>query len=519
MNGDLDSAAPRRRRLRADLLGLLVAAASAAVFLSHGLLGRLDRDLAIYTYAGQRVADGVPPYVGIVNRSGPLSHLAPGLGIWIGRRFDAADVTSARVLFLVLSVAAVYAAYRLGRTLLGSAWLGAAVGLTLVSVHGFVDYASRGPREKTLMVLLVLVALNEVVRRRWLSAGLAVSLATLTWQPAFFAAAATALVGLALERRGHRRRGLLWFTVGGVVPLAVFVGWYAVIGHLQDFLDCFVLIHVRYTTQPSALQHLSHYVDDLTNAYGFSVWVLAAGVVVPVVGAVVAAVRLALRRHDESRTEEQRAVDAGVVAIGVGTAVALAWTLQAYNGWPDAFLMFPFAVAGVALVLAAIRAVAGSRVAVAVAVAWSVTAVATGAVFAVDSREDGLETQRDHATGIMEVLGPDATMLSLQAPAPLVVTGRVNPIRHQMFTLGLQNYVSHVWPGGLEGLGEWILQERPTVLVVGAGFRPPWVQDVLDEGYVRLGYDSTGAYAWYVSAEVPRETRVAAREVIYGPSG
>ncbi|MDR7361646.1 hypothetical protein [Nocardioides marmoribigeumensis] len=520
MTGDLDSTAPRRRVPRPDLLGLLVAAASAAVFVSHGFLGRLDRDLAIYTYAGQRVADGLPPYVGIVNRSGPLSHLAPGLGIWVGRWFDAPDVTSARVLFLVLSVAAVYAAHRLGRALLGSPWLGAGVGLTLVAVHGFVDYASRGPREKTLMVLLLLLALEAVVRRRWATTGVLVSLATLTWQPVFFAAIATALVGLALERRGHRWRALLRLGIGGVVPLGAFMAWYAAIGHLQDFLDCFVLIHVRYTRQQSALHDLPRWGQDLVDHYGFSLWVMVLGLVASMVAAVVAAVRLVrVARRRTERTEEQRALDAALLAIGVGTVASLAWTVRAYNGWPDAFLVFPFAVAGIAVVLGAVRGLAGSRAAVAVALAWSVAAVALGAVYAVDSRSDGLELQRAHATAIMAAVGPDATMLSIQAPAPLVVTGHVDPIRHQMFSLGLQNYVAEIWPGGLAGLRDYLLRTRPTVVVVAAGFRPPWVEQLLEEGYARVGFDRSGGYSWFVSNEVPEERRTAAQDVLRDATG
>jgi hypothetical protein len=40
-----------------------------------------SRDLAIYSYAGRQVAEGVPPYVGNLNRAGPLAHLIPAIGV------------------------------------------------------------------------------------------------------------------------------------------------------------------------------------------------------------------------------------------------------------------------------------------------------------------------------------------------------------------------------------------------------------------------------------------------------
>ena len=515
VTGDPSSSAPVTTRPRLAPLGPLVALVSAAVFTAHGFLGTLDRDLAIYTYAGQRVADGVPPYLGIVNRSGPLSHLAPGLGVWVARQVGLDDLTGARVLFLLISVAGVYAAYRLGRSMLGSSVLGAAVGLTLVCVQGYVEYASRGPREKTLMVLLLLLALHAVLRRRWLLVGLATSLATLTWQPVFFSAVVVALAGLLLERRGRRLRGLGWLSLGGLVPLVGFVVWYAALGHLQDFLDCFVLIHVKYTTQDSALSDPSRWARDLQSAYGPSLWVLLLGLLAAVVAGVVGTRRMVSRKRT-LRTDEQRGADAFAVALALGTVSAVAWTLRAYNGWPDAYVLFPFAVAGIAWVAALLRAVVRRRAALVLAVAWSVAATTLGATYAVDSREDGVVAQTRRAEAIMTLLGPDATMLSLQAPAPLVLTGHVDPTKHQMFSLGLERYVDDVWPGGLEGFADWVLDERPTVITVAATFHPDWAEQLLAQGYTRIGYDEEGAFSWWVSDEVDDRTRAQAMHVIYG---
>ena len=63
----------------------LVGAVALLTYALHGVNGMLTRDLAVYSYAGQQVADGVPPYVGILNRAGPLAHAIPAIGVWIAR--------------------------------------------------------------------------------------------------------------------------------------------------------------------------------------------------------------------------------------------------------------------------------------------------------------------------------------------------------------------------------------------------------------------------------------------------
>src|SRR4029450_13896014 len=70
---------------RSDPVTYVVGAAALAASVLHGFDGRLSRALAVYAYAGQQVADGVPPYEGIMNRAGPLAHLVPGLGVGLAR--------------------------------------------------------------------------------------------------------------------------------------------------------------------------------------------------------------------------------------------------------------------------------------------------------------------------------------------------------------------------------------------------------------------------------------------------
>ena len=485
---------------------LIVSAVAGVVFLAHGLEGVLTRDLAIYTYAGQRVADGSAPYVDLVNRSGPLSHLAPGIGIFLGRLVGLDDVIAVRVAFLVLSVAAVYVVHRTAHRMLGSAALAGATAMALVMIPAFLQYASRGPREKTLMLLLVLLALDSIARGRWLRTGVYISLATLTWQPAFFPAIAAALTMLALQRSG-RARGLARLTVGGLVPLGLFCAWYAAIGHLQDFLDAFVLIHSRYTDQPGLRDGFLQKVETTITAYGVSFWVLLAGLLASLVAGTWAVSRMA--RAGTERTQR----DDFLVALAAGTTTGLAWSVRAFNGWADLFFLFPFALAGLAVILKVASAVLARRlrrppdlalpqVQRVLGATCGIAALALGLQFVAGHGSDRLVGQRARAERVFAALGPGATAQSIQAPAPLVLTRTTNPTRHQMFALGLDAYVDEVWPRGLDGFAQEIVQQRPTLLVVQGGFEPDWVVDVLERGYVDVGEDEDGRYTFFVREDL-----------------
>ena len=173
------------------------------VYVLHGFDGLLATDEGIYAYAGQQVAEGVPPYVAIANRVGPLAHLLPGGAAAVARVVGVDDLLAMRVFFMLISVACVGLAYLVGRDVFRSRSAGVASAAALLSLHGFIELATYGPREKTPMVLFMLAALLAIAHQRWLTTGVMVSLATLTWQPSFFplilATLVAVLLGLSLR--------------------------------------------------------------------------------------------------------------------------------------------------------------------------------------------------------------------------------------------------------------------------------------------------------------------------------
>jgi 4-amino-4-deoxy-L-arabinose transferase-like glycosyltransferase len=467
---------------------------AALTFGVWGLDGLLGRDVALYAYAGQRVVEGEPPYVGVMNRAGPLAHLVPAAGVAVARWVGADDVTAMRVLFLVLGAACVAVAYQLGRDLFGSRPAGVVAAAAMIAWPSFGRYAAYGPHEKTVMVLFLLLALRAVVRRRWVTAGVFVSLATLTLQTAFFVGAAAAVVVILVDPGRRRLPALLRFGVGGLVPLAVVIAWFAWVGAFHEFLDAFLLVNRTYTIGTPVLEDPARVWQQVSAGYGPALWWLLAGLVVSVL------LPLASWRT-AGRTRR-----AALLGCAAATVAGVVWVLfQDFDSGGDTFPLLALAAVGLAGVADAVvrrLPVAGGRAVVAVLCALAVTSALTAAV---QRRTVDLVEQR-HSTAQATSVLPGATILSIEAPQPLVLAGLQNPTRHQMFAAGLEDYVDDTWPGGVRGFVQWIvLEEQPELVAVGrrAG---SWVRRL------RPGYEYVGeAPAWTWMARTSLGTATLAR--------
>src|SRR3712207_6056817 len=99
---------------------LLIFALAAAVSSLYGLGGGLSRDGAIYLYSGQRMADGVPPYVSVFDHKGPLAPMLAGAGVMLSKLLNSNDIMTVRVVFFLMGCLAVVSTYLLGSTLFRS---------------------------------------------------------------------------------------------------------------------------------------------------------------------------------------------------------------------------------------------------------------------------------------------------------------------------------------------------------------------------------------------------------------
>ena len=487
----------RVQRLRAtDPLVPVVALVSLVVYVLHGFHGMLTRDLGIYSYAGQQVAEGVPPYLGVLNRAGPLAHVLPGVGALVARVGGLDDVITMRVLFMLMAVAAVCTAYLLGRDLFRSRGAGLVTASAVLAIHGFIQYASNGPREKTPMVLFVLGALWAVTHRRWFTAGVLTSLATLCLQTAFFSTVTAVVVGVLLlaDGVGGRLRALARVGAGGLLPVAVLGTWFWLAGSLSATWDAFYVINRRYTV-PNPLDATRELVwDDLQAAYGVTTWLLLTGtVLLPLVSLA------ALSRR-------ARAAVPGLVelpAMAAGLLAGLAWIREEYDAWADLFPVLPFTALGMGAGFAVATHGLARRGRGVVAGALAVVAVVVALTYSVSTRNDSLHEQREATDAVLAVLPDGATITSIEAPQPLVLTERTNPTRYQMFRSGLQDYMEDTWPGGLDGFKRDLVADGPDLVAVGETVSQRWRASIQPD-YVYVG--SAPLWDWYARASLGEET-------------
>ena len=411
------------------------------------------------------------------------------------------DVFTLRLFFMAIATVCVCAVYALGRDVFTSRLAGLVSASAFLTFFGFIEYASNGPREKTPMTLFITLALWAVARRRWFTAGLFVSLATLCLQIAFFSSFAAVLAGVVLLAHGERLKSLARVVLGGAVPVAVLAVWFALAGSLRESVDAFVLINFRYTTPDPVLPLLDEAWLDVKLAYGITVWVLISGLVA------LAVLSLGVLRRATRVANPSLPV---LAAFTVGAAAGLAWNLKEYDAWPDLFPMLPFAAVGLGGLFFFVTKRLPVRATLTVAVVLCLVATITAIHHSVTSRGELLVAQRASVKAVtaQAQLPDDATITSVEAPQALVLDKRRNPTRHQMFSAGLQFYFEDLWPGGLDGFRRELVEAEPEMIVFGDPVSDRWRAAIGPE-YVYVG--KAPDWFWYVRASLGKEKIAALR--------
>ena len=469
-----------------------------AVYAAHGFDGTLDRDQGTFVYAGQEVARGVPPYAGIFNSVGPLGDVVTGIGVRLGSTLGIDPVLAARLTYLVASAAAVAALSMLAREVLRSRIAGLVAPAVFLTFAGFLELATGGPREKTVMVLCLEVGLLLMLRRRWWWAGALTALATLTWQPVILSALAAAAVALATAR-GPRLRPAASYVAGGLVPVALVTLLYVVSGHLKVAWWGFAVVNVGYTSQPSILSSWRL----VTAAYRWSTVLLVAGWLLTVVLGLAAAGRVRLTRVTSA--------DRPWLVLGAGALVAGAWTCYAINGGADLFVVLPYAALGIAGgVSSAVRGLP-------TAATWRVTAVvvvlavAAAGAESLATRDSRLLTERHDVTRMAALLPRGSGIESVNAPEVLVLLDRRNPDPWQLSNSSTAPFLDDHLPGGLAAFADRIAARRPGLIALGRHSVDDWLTPFLDSHYVRVGH--ADHWAWYASRRLDPAVRARMKQV------
>jgi hypothetical protein len=474
---------------RIDPLVYVIGVTALIVYSLHGFDGFLQRDPAIYAYGGQQVVEGVPPYVGLLNRAGPLAHLIPAIGVAVARAVGFEDLLGMRLLFMIIAVACVCAVYALARELFASRLAGLVAAAAFLSFHGFIKLATYGPREKTPMVFFLVCALLAVAKRWWFVAGFSLSLATLVWQPAFFVGLTAAISTVIALRASERLQALIRFVVGGLVPASVCVIYFAVAGALKEFIDAFLLINARYTIAAPLLTDFAKKWSRTQGAYGVSLWVMGVGL-----AALAILTFLAIRRGGWRAPAR-----IPVAAVGAAFFAAIAWSFRDFNSWPDAFLFLPFAAVGIGGIAKELTERLPARAALLLCLTSVVAAVAVAATYSTTHRGQALELQRASVAAMLEQLPSDVSIQSIGAPEPLVLSRSTNLTRHQIFVDGLDQYINDTWPGGLRGFARWVGREEPTIVSMNRNRVPRWLRATIKREYRWAGQ---AGWTWYVHRSV-----------------
>lgn len=274
------------------------------------------------------------------------------------------------------------------------------------------------------------------------------------------------------------------------MPAAICIVYFTAAGALAEFIDGFLLINAEYNSASGLVSDFAKGWSSSKAGYGTSLWVIVAGLAA-------LAIFTMLAMHRASR---RAPATIHVAAIGAAALVGLVWSLRDFQGWPDAFVLLPLAAIGIGGIAKAATEHLSPKSALALTLAWVVFAVAIAVDYSTSERDRRLVRQRDSVEEILEQLPSDASILSIEAPQALVLSGMTNPTRHQTFLNGLNRYVDDTWPGGLQGFSEWIAQEQPTVIALGRRKVPSWIRETITTDYRRVG--RAPGWTWYVHRSV-----------------
>lgn len=449
------------------------------VYSLHGFESSLGRDQATFVYGGVRFAHGTPPYRGIFNSVGPLGDMVSGVGTRAGWLVGLDDLTGARLLYLVLSAGCVAGVSVLARETLRSRWAGLVAPAVFLTFAGFLELATGGPREKTVMVLCLETALLLLLRRSWFAAGVLTALAVLTWQPAVLALASAALAAI-WTTPGRRSRAGAAYVVGGLVPTALLAAYFLAEHTLRLAWWGLVSVNVGYTSQPSIADSWGLVTAD----YG---WSLA------LVGIGLAALLTAGVRHGRE-----------LAVLGAGAAVATVWTCYAVNGGADLFVVLPFAAVGVAAIPVRLGRRLDPRTAARVCTAVVVVAVVLASAEAVTTRDHRLPTERRDVARMVAAVPPGSTVISLSAPEVLVLAHRTNPYPWQLSDGPISAFLDDHLGGGLAAYAGRISRLHPALIAIGNRTADDWLRPVLDRDYTRVGKGDH--WVWYAATTLGAPT-------------
>lgn len=431
---------------------VLAFAIAALVYCQYGFHGKLVRDVAICLYAGQRMAEGVPPYVSIFYHKGPVAPMLAGLGVMVSKQLGWNDIYTVRLVFLIVSCSVVVSVYLLGNSLFQSRRVGSFAALAFLGFGWFSKYAASGPRFKTPMVLFETLSLLLTSRRRWFWAGLCGSLSFLTWQPT----AIFPLVTLLLATTGPRKErfSAISRSLAGIsLPVAVIGAYFHYHDALYEFLGGLILFNVRYVDRPRSL-FVSHFRKAIGHLlFGYNTMWLSI-----YIGFIMVVSIYLWRRSVHRSFRDTLSKDEFAPILWTFPALVV-WSLVHFQGGPDFYVFLPYVAIGFARLLRiAVEYTERLRhttlhegVPTFLTIVLCMGLIAQAWINVGFSRERGLDQQKQAALEIERRFGNDAKLASIGVPEVLVLLHRTNPTPYAHMGRGFDRWIHDNTPGGFEG--------------------------------------------------------------------
>jgi hypothetical protein len=460
---------------------LLVFALAALVYSQYGFGYGLSRDNAVTLYSGQRMAEGVPPYVSIFDNRGPLAPMLAGLGVTLANYLNTEDIHTVRVVFFLLGCSTVVSVYLLGSNLLQSWRVGAFAALTFLGFQSFAQYAASGPEPKVPMVLFQALSLLLASQKRWFWAGVCGSLSFLVWQPMAIFLLVTLFIAVA-QPAGSKLSAVFRTVAGAGLPtLAVGIYFYAR-GALYELVSGSILFHVRYLEstnqeQSSPFSRLTRPAREVLEGYPTMLMPV-------VVGFATVVCLYFLRRSAQGSFRGVVARDA-FAPILLSFPFPVVWSLLDFQGYDDFYVFLPYVAIGFAAFLdlavarvegaygTALRGRGGQVLAGGLCLAL-VAAAGIGSASEIDTPQqpavqesNGLLIQKRTALKIRERFGEDAKLVSIGSPQLLVLLHKTNPNPYAFIIRGIDRQIDSQTRGGFEGWLEELQGYDPDVIAFG----------------------------------------------------
>jgi hypothetical protein len=461
-------------------------AVAIALYTRFGINGTLSRDEAVYTYAGQQLAHGVPPYASIFDAKGPLASMIAGAAAAIAHPFGGNDIYAIRFAFFLCACLTVLAVYMLAEQLWNSVLAGIIAATVFASFTGFAEDALSGPDAKTPGILFAVLSIWLMIRRRWFWAALAGALAFLVWQPLVIYSVIAALIAAVNSTAARRWRALGLAIAGAAVPVALVIVYFALAGALGKFFEAAIIFPLEGVKRPKETvgARLTRIADVVHVSYKFS------GVLIW--GGVVALLLLAVVKFLRNRDGLRQALRDPLVCIVLVTLLAeAAYAVLDFQGYPDVYPFLPYAALGLggaaAVVLKLLTTQASRRVATAgMLVAVAVLTAFSWRWFSNGAGKDGLGAERADACALERMLEPTRGLYALGNPVFVVMTHRRNPDRFIYLGSGVDRWKIRHMPNGFDSWTAQIRAADPSLIALG-GWRsrltPMMATWLSDAGY------------------------------------